>query len=251
MVQIAFNIFGVIAEFFMIVSVTCLALTHPFLLAGITTVSIIIIGCILEWSKQYHEDTFYFNNKNQSRLLISGFVGICDGFVKALSAGFAIILTFTGSDKDRIFVLACIFAMCLFLGTTIIRRGFYIHGMHPIKWGYFRLAVPLGIIFSMGVQFAANFNLIKVPSIQSLAGSLIFDLPEQPNIEDLSDLAFKIRYCIDALIANTASSLLGKIYAPVVAVLISVNILIGFAIAAIVVIILEIVLLIEGGRKNR
>ena len=65
----------------------------------------------------------------------------------------------------------------------------------------------------------------------------------------MSDLAFKIRHTIDALIADVSGNLLGQIYAPFVAILVSINILIGFVLAAYVAIILEVVLFFEGGRR--
>ncbi|MEO0810928.1 MAG: hypothetical protein AAFW82_09920, partial [Pseudomonadota bacterium] len=72
----------------------------------------------------------------------------------------------------------------------------------------------------------------------------------RPSAEQLSDLAFQIRQTIDALVIDVTGRLLGETYAPIVAVLISVDVLIGFALAVYVVVILEIVLRLEGGRMS-
>ena len=248
--RIILNILVFAAELALIASVAWLALNYPWWMAGLTTALIIILGGMLEWSRQRHEDSFYFGDKSRLRLLLVGLTGVGEGLVKALAAGIAVMLTFAGNDSERIFILVCIFTACLFLGTGILRRGFYMYGIRPLRWGYFRLGVPLGIVFSASVQGATALGLLVVPSLQSLAGSLVFELPQRPTVEQLSDIAFKIRQTIDALITDVAGSLLGEIYAPIVAVLVSVDVLIGFALAVYVVVILEIVLRLEGGRKE-
>ena len=248
--RIILNILGLAAELALIACVAWLALTYPWWLAGLTTALIVIFGGVLEWARQRHEDAVYFGDRNRFRLLLVGLTGIGEGLVKALAAGVAVMLTFAGNDSERIQVLVIIFAACLFLGTGLLRRGFYMYGMRPLRWGYFRLAVPLGIVFSAGVQGATALGFLVVPSLQSIAGSLVFDLPQRPSVEQLSDLAFKIRQTVDALVTDVAGSVLGEIYAPVVAVLVSVDVLIGFALAVYVIVILEIVLRLEGGREE-
>ncbi len=246
--RIILNILGLAAELALIVGVAWLALNYPWVMAGLTTVLIITLGSVLEWSRQRHEDAFYFGDQNRLRLLLVGLSGVGEGLVKALAAGAALMLTFAGDDSERIFVLVVIFAACLFLGTGILRRGFYMYNMRPSRWGYFRLAVPLGIVFSAVVQGATALGFLVIPSLQSIAGSLVFDLPQRPTVEQLSDLAFKIRQTIDALVTDVAGGLLGEAYAPIIAVLVSVDVLIGFALAVYVVVILEIVLRLEGAR---
>ncbi len=250
MVRIILNVLGLAAELAMIAGVAWLAVNHPWWMAGLTLVLVIFIGSVLEWARQRHEYSFYFGEHSAFRLALVGLLGVGEGLVKAGAAAVAVVLTFAGNDSERILVLVVIFAACLFLGTGIVRRGYYRYGMRPLRWGYFRLAVPLGISFSTGVQIATALDFLKVPSLQGIAGSIIFNMPARPSAEQLSDLAFQIRQTIDALVIDVTGRLLGETYAPIVAVLISVDVLIGFALAVYVVVILEIVLRLEGGRMS-
>ena len=250
MIRIFLNILGLVTELGLIAVVVWLALNHPWWMAALTTAMTVILGGVLEWARQRHEDSFYFGERNSFRLLLVGMSGVGEGLVKSLAAGVAVILTFSGNDSERILVLTAIFAACLFLGTGILRRGYYYYGVRPLRWGYFRLAMPLGIIFSLCVQSATSLGFLTVPSLQQIAGALIFDLPARPSVEQLSDMAFNIRQTIDALVLDVAGRLLGETYAPIVAVLMSVDVLIGFALSVYVVAILEIVLRLEGERSG-
>lgn len=250
MVRIVFNILGLAAELAMIAGIAWLAFTHPWWMAGLTLALAVSMGSVLEWARQRHEYSFYFGDRNAFRLTLAGLLGIGEGLVKAAICTVAVILTFAGNDSERILVLVVIFAVCLFVGTGILRRGYYRYGMRPVRWGYFRLAVPLGVAFSAGVQIAAALGFLTVPSLQGIASSIVFNLPARPSAEQLGDLAFQIRQTIDALVIDVAGRLIGEAYAPIVAVLISVDVLIGFALAVYVVAILEIVLRLEGGRLD-
>ena len=247
--QVILNILGIVAEIIMIVSISCSLLVYPWWMAVVTTILIIFFCCILECSRQKHEDSFYFVDESRFRLFLLSLTGVTEGSARALAAGIAVLFTFSGNDKERTFVLACIFAFCLFLGTGLLRRGFYKYGMRPLRWSYFRLSFPLGLMFSSCVHIATELDFLAVASLKNLAGYFFLDLSPRPTIQQMSDLAFKIRHTIDALIADVSGNLLGQIYAPFVAILVSINILIGFVLAAYVAIILEVVLFFEGGRR--
>ncbi len=247
--RIVLNIVGLMAEWGMVAALAVLAFRAPIVLAAVTVALIIMVGGALEWRRLRHEYPFFFSGaRGGGRLVVVSLTAIAEVVIKAVAAGVALVLTFAGNEEQRLMVLAGIFGLCLLVGTAVLRRGFYYHGVRPGRWGYFRLAVPLGILFSLCVQMAVAFGWVTVPSLQSLAGSLIFDLPARPNLAQISDFVFNVRQTVDALIVNVAGQIFGEAYAPVLAVLVSINVLIGFALAILVVAVVEIVLRLEKGR---
>jgi hypothetical protein len=244
--RIILNVLGLCVELALIAGLAALAYHAPFVLAGGTAGLILIAGSVLEWLRLRHEFPFFFGEGRGFRFVFVTLTAAIEVTIKAVAAGVALLLTFAGSEQERLVVLAVIFGLCLFAGSSVLRRGYYYHGVRPARWGYFRLAVPLGVLFSLCVQFAVALKLVTVPSLQALAGSLVFDLPARPNLAQISDLAFNVRQTLDALIVDVGGRLLGEAYAPVLAVLLSINVLIGFGLAILVVAIIEIVLRIEG-----
>ncbi len=251
MQQIFRNLAAVLVEFGLIGAVALMAWRAPWWLAGLSAIMIVVAGCAFERSRQRHELPFYFDTVRGIRLVVATAIGIGESLIKALAAAAAVILTFAGGDGGRGFVLALVLAMCLVIGVGILRRGYHGYAMRPGRWGSYRLAVPLGVLFSLGVQASVALGLVIVPSMSALAKDLVFDVPARPGIAQLSDLAFNVRQLLDAMIVDVGARVVGEPFAAVLAVVVSINVLIGFALAILSVAIVEIGLRIEGGRGRR
>ena len=138
----------------------------------------------------------------------------------------------------RIWV-SVIFGLCLFAGTSLLRRLSISFGAIPSRWGYFRLAAPLGLLFSAAISF------LPAPSMSKLGTSLIFDLPGRPSLAQASETLFILKQKFDDIVVTLLSQFVGPGVAKVVGVLVSVNMLTGFVIGVFAVTIAEVVRRLE------
>lgn len=247
--QVLVNLFVLLVELALVAAVSALAYYHPLIFAGVTAALILVFGVYLEWQRLRHELGFFFDDHRPTRIVFVSIAAVLETCVKAVAAGGASILAFAGNDRERLLVVAVVFAISLFAGTGMLRRSYYSFGVRPMRWGYFRLAVPLGVLFSLGMYAAVQFELISVRSVSELAGALVFDLPEHPSLAQLGELAFNVKQTIDALVVDFAAQLLGPSFAWIAGIVLSVNVLTGFALAIYVVLISELVLRLEGGGR--
>ena len=249
--QVLVNLFVLLVEVGVIACIVAVALFQPIIFAGVTAMLILVIGLRLEWQRLRHELGFFFDDGRATRVVFVSLAACVEACVKAIAAGGASILAFAGSDTDRLLVVAVVFAASLFAGAGMLRRSYYSFGVRPMRWGYFRLAIPLGVLFSIGMYAAVLANFIEVLSLRELAGALVFELPERPNLSQLSEFAFSVKQTIDAVLVNFAEQFLGPSFAWVAGILLSVNVLTGFALAIYVVLISEVVLRLEGRERPK
>jgi hypothetical protein len=147
------------------------------------------------------------------------------------------LLTFLGTDQDRLKWVAIIFAVCLFLGVQAVRPLMYRLKARPLRWGYFRLAAPLGLLFSAGLTF------LPAPGVTELAKRAAFDLPARPSMEQASEFLFLLKQSFDEIVVRMLSWVFDPAVAQGIGAIISVNMLSGFVLA------LYTVLIAEGVRK--
>ena len=105
----------------------------------------------------------------------------------------------------------------------------------PLRWGFFRLAAPLGLLFSAGLSF------LPAPGITELAKRAAFDLPDKPSLQQASEFLFLLKQSFDDIVER----MLGLVFDPGVAqglsAIVSVNMLSGFVLALYAVLIAECV----------
>lgn len=235
--RVILNAIIMLAELAAIVGVSWLGLHFPLVFAGVTALTALVFGISLEIARLKNELPFYFDRDpgvQPGRLqLFTTVVGSSEALVKALLAGVAALLTFLGTDIERLTWVAVAFGACLFLGVQGVR--FLTHRLQarPLRWGYFRLAAPLGLLFSVGLSFMPS------PGITELAKRAAFDLPNQPNLAQASEFLFLLKQSFDDIVER----MLGVVFAPDAASLlsafVSVNMLTGFVLALYAVLIAE------------
>ena len=76
----------------------------------------------------------------------------------------------------------------------------------PLRWGYFRLAPPLGLLFSAGLALLARRRLLPPSSVTDIGWKIIFEMPAQPSIEQVSELFFQLKQAFDDFIVERALS---------------------------------------------
>ena len=242
---VLFNLGVLIVELSLICALAWLAFTLPLLFCAATAVLVVVVGLSLEWARLSHDAPFFYDDASKSRRILIAITGSLETLVKAIAAAVAGMLTFLGNDDQRQMVVVVLFAVCVFAGTGFLRRGYYSLGIRPMRWGYFRLSIPLGILFSILLQATIQAGLVDVKSLAELARTVVFELPERPDVAAVSDLAFNVKQLLDAFVVDVIDRLIGPTWAALAGVFVSINVLLGFAIAIHAVVIAELILRLE------
>lgn len=239
------NALIMVAEAAAVAAVAWLAFHKPFLFAGLTAAIAFTQGILLEHARLTHELPFYFGNRGPRAGLIVPFVATTAALVRALVAGLVALLTFSGTDPARLMWIAGIFGGTLYVASYLLRALTHRLDAKPARWGYFRLAAPLGLLFSIGMWVLSSFAIVRTPALGELGRTLIFDTPERPGIEQASELIFRLKLYIDSVIVTLITPLVGAQWAPLAGIVLSVNVLTGFVVAIYAVLIAETVVRAE------
>ena len=230
-VRVLVNALIMLAELAAVVGVAWIGLHYPLAFAGGTAALAFIQGILLEHARLRHELPFYFGERGPRAGLLVPFVATTSALVRAVIAGIVALLTFSGTDPDRLFWIAIVFAVTLYLATTILRGLAHRLDAKPARWGYFRLAAPLGLIYSVGMWLLSSFNKVHTPDLTEMGRTLIFETPPKPTVEQGSELLFRMKLYIDSVITALLKPLVGADWAPIVGIALSVNVLTGFVVA--------------------
>jgi len=235
--HIFLNAFVMAIELAAIAAVAWLGYVAPLAFAALTALLALALGVALEIARLKNEIPFYFDRAPGRLMLFTRAVASLEAFVKALLAGVVALLTFLGTDQDRLFAIAVIFAVVLFLGVQIVRFLSDRFQARPLRWGYFRLAAPLGLLFSVGQ------SMLPSPGLAELAKRVTFDLPERPSIEQGSEFLFLLKQSFDDMVERLLGWVMSPSLAEFASAIISVNVLTGFVVA------LYAVLIADGARR--
>jgi hypothetical protein len=237
-IRVVGNVAIVALELAVIGAAAWLAWRTPAGFAGITSLLAFAIGLSLELARIDHEVPFYFERRGLISRLIRWPVSLGTALVRSLIAGGVALITFSGTASDRLWIMVAIFAAIVFVASSVLRRMAIDLGARPARWGYFRLAVPLGVVYSAATSF------FPPPGSASLAWRTL-DLPARPIIAQAGELLFAVRLWIDDLIVRVLAVPLGPEAAQAAAILISSNVLSGFVLAVWAVAVSELVRVLE------
>ena len=259
--RILTNIAILVLELGLISATAWLAYIQPLAFAALTVGLILVVGAGLEWARLNHEFPFYVGNQqphansnlksNSLRTVILLVMACSEVIIKALLAGGVALMTFSGSDANRLWLTAVLFGTVTFLGTSVLRRLSRSFDVRPTRWGYFRLAVPLGVAFSLGIQMLVYLDRIELKTLQEIATTIVFELPAHPSLPQVSEFLFNIKQTLDALIYEFLKQLITSEAASAVATLISLNILSGLVVAIYAVLIADVVRRLEAGGNRQ
>ncbi len=216
------------AEIGAVVAVAAAGYFHPFLFAAGTALLSFVLGLNLEVARLRYELPFYFRQGVSLRFFFVPVVAFVEAFLKGALAGLAALFTFSGTDSGRLYSVAILFGLVVYAGASVLRVLSLRLGALPQRWGYFRLAPPLGLLFSAGVAALLAYGIIASPSVGDIGWKIVWELPEKPSVEQVSELFFQLKQAYDDFIVTLLGSVLEKEWARVVGVLISVNVLTGF-----------------------
>jgi hypothetical protein len=235
LVRFLANLLIFVIEIAAIAGVAWLGYHQPLACAALAAGLALAMGFILERARLRNEIGFYFGRSANMLSIAGAALALGEALVKAVLAGVVTLLTFSGTDQNRLFWVAIIFAGCLFGGTSLLRRLALSFGVIPARWGYFRLAAPLGLLFSAAVSFLPH------PSTVEIGRRLLLETPERPTFQQASELLFLLKQKFDEIVVSVLSVLLPPEAAKLAGILVSVNMLTGFAVGVFAVAIAEMV----------
>lgn len=240
LVRFFLNILIVVIEVALAAGLAWLVWRSPLAFAALTTALALLLGLRLELERIAYEMGFYFERVGRLGLALRLIVGSSEAVFKALLAGGVALITFSGTNPQRLQIVALIAAAIVFFASAGLRRMTLSLGVKPARWGYFRMGVPLGLAFSTAMAF------FPAPSTAGLAWATI-DLPARPSIEKAGELLFGARLWVDNLIYNLISGAIGPEAARVASLLFNSNVLTGFVLAVHAVVLSEVVRVLEEG----
>lgn len=240
-VRILVNALVLFLELGLVFAVAWLAWHYPVPFAAATGCIALLLGLALERSRLTHELPYYMEAGHRPRTVFIAAVAGGEAAVKGLLAGVAALLTFSGTDAGRLGYVAIVFGICVFLGTSVLRRLSLSLGAVQSRWGFFRLAPLLGIAFSAGIAGVAQFGFIPRTTLSDLTRRVLWDTPERPSLEQASELLFQFKQYFDAVVQSLLRIVVPPDAAQAVGVFLSVNMLTGFVAAVYAVLIAEIV----------
>jgi hypothetical protein len=229
------NVLIVAVELALAAGAGWLAWQMPLVFAAATAILAALIGLRLETRRLAFEMPFYFERSSGLGRFLRLMVGSGQATLKAVLAGLVALMTFSGTDPMRLQVVAAIFVLAVLIGSTLLRRITISFGAKPAHWGFFRMAVPLGLVFSAALSF------FPPPSSLDVVRRVVVDLPGRPTIAQAGEALFALRLWIDDLIVRLLGMYIGPEWAKVVGVVVGSNMLAGFVIAIYAVMLSEIV----------
>ncbi|MEZ5925094.1 MAG: hypothetical protein R3D57_12005 [Hyphomicrobiaceae bacterium] len=232
------NALAIVVEIALIAGVAWLGYTWPLGFAVLTGLVSFGLGLYMEIARVTFELPFYFRKVGRWRRVVARLVAAGEASFKALVAGLVGLLTFLGTDEERLLTVAILFGVVTFAGAGLLRRLSLSFGVVPSRWGYFRLAAPLGVLFSLCLSFWPAASLTSI-------GYEIFNLPQRPSLEKVSELLFTLKQKFDELVIAVLSGIFDPELARIAGAFLSVNVLTGFVIALYAVAVSEIGRLIE------
>src|SRR6476661_1557964 len=126
-------------EVLAVVALAAFALYYPFIFAGVTAVLSFLLGLRLEVARLRYELPFYFGGLIKRGTILTALIGAFEATFKGVLAGIAALFTFAGTNADRLYWVAILFAICVYLGASLLRLLSIRAEALPLRWGYFRL----------------------------------------------------------------------------------------------------------------
>ena len=235
------NMTIVAVELALVAATGWVAWKQPLMFAAVTAALAVILGLRLELRRLAFEMPFYFERSGMTGQVMRALVGSGQALMKGVLAGHVALITFSGTEDARLQIVAAMFAGCVLLGSILLRRLTISLGAKPAHWGFFRMAAPLGLLFSGAMSF------FPAPSSLQVARKVLLELPTRPGIAQAGEALFSLRLWIDDLLVRIMSGFVGPEGARAIGIVIGSNVLAGFVIALYAVVVSEVVRVLEEG----
>lgn len=238
-IHFAINLVIVAIELALAAGAAWLAWQMPIAFSALTALLALFLGFQLELRRLAFETPFYFERSSGLARVVRAVIGGGQAIFKGVVAGLVALMTFSGTGQSRLLIVAALFAVCAVIGSTILRRLTISFGARPTHWGFFRMAAPLGLLFSGTMSF------FPPPSSLDVVRQVLLDLPAKPSISQAGEALFSVRLWVDDLIVRILSAYIGPEWAKAVGIVVGSNVLAGFVIAVYAVVLSEVVRTLE------
>ena len=135
LLRILHNAFAIVVEIALVIAIAWLGYSWPLGFAVMTAVVSLVLGLYLEIARVTFELPFYFKRVGRGRRLAARLVAAGEACLKAMVAGLVGLLTFLGTDQERLLTVAVLFAVVTFAGAGILRRLAISFEAVPSRWG--------------------------------------------------------------------------------------------------------------------
>ena len=217
----ALTLFVVIFAFYIIVAY------YPWLF-GLATflISVFLFGPI-ERDRNLHDISFYVHgNLSKSQEKYIYYYGILETIGRGVFLGFLPVFIFSGTESERIFKLATIFAVCVFFGYFVLYVIKTRTQINPARWAYVKISVVLGLIFSLFSSLVPGQSLKEIAT-QTAKSRWWREL----NFNEVAELLYGMLYQVNNFITTVLIKIFGNVLGQSLGFFISVNVLYGFVIA--------------------
>lgn len=238
-VRIVFNLLVLALELAAIVGVAALGFYNPIAFAAVTFLLALALGAGLEYARLKNELGFYFEGTMAKPGIFTVLVALSEALFKAVLAGLLALLTFSGTDQARLYWVAIIFAGCVFAGSSLLRFLSNRFRATPSRWGYFRVAAPLGLLFS------AALSWLPAPTFSKIGWEMVFNVAAKPTLKQGGEMLFMLTQKFDETLLAVLQTVMSRDVANVVALGASVNMLTGFVVGLYAVVIAQTVKWLE------
>ena len=116
------NLLILAIELAAVVGVAWLGWRYPYALAALDGVLALVMGLWLERARLKNELQFYFGRAASALSWIGATVALGEALFKALLAAVITLVTFSGTDQTRLMWVAALFGLCVFAGSSLLRR---------------------------------------------------------------------------------------------------------------------------------
>ncbi len=239
LIHLLINLSIVACELALAAATGWLAWQMPLVFSAVTAALALSLGLNLELKRLAFETPFYFERTRGIGTIVRTIIGGGQALFKGLIAGLVAIMTFSGTEASRLMFVAGLFAVVVLIGSTVLRRLTITFGARPAHWGFFRMAAPLGLLFSGAMSF------FPPPSTWDVGRQVLLDLPARPSLSQAGEALFSLRLWIDDLVVRLVAGYTGPEWAKVVGIVVGSNVLVGFVIAVYAVLLSEIVRTME------
>ena len=203
------------------------------------------LGGRLEYLRLMNEVPFYFGVALPKSRTLLAIVAAGEATSRAMLAGVVALLTFSGTDQARLAYQAVVFGVCVYVAAQVLRWFAHGLGAKPARWGFFRLAAPFGLLFSLGLTSLTVLGLVAAPGLVEIGRKAILETAANPSFAQASELLYVFKQWFDETIVRLLTVFLGPNPARVIGVFLSVNVLSGFVVAVYAVVISGITLAAE------
>lgn len=227
------RLLGFFVEILIILVLFVLPFLSPLGFAALTGALAFVTGLHLELSRVPFDVSYFHRTPTRFSVLVLSVVTVFEVLLRAIFTAIVALFVFLGSEWQRLALSAVAFGACATMGAWTLRGLAAASNIYPARWGYFRLAVLLGVAFSVTVSMAEQMPL------KNIAWKLGEAYVRGLSMAELADVLHGVRAQADRALAFLFEKSLGPQIGRIAGVVLSIDTLQGFAIAAYAILIVE------------